>query len=283
MGCILKIKQARDILTPKEVLIADYILDHVDETVEKSAQELGVVSKTSAAAWIRFSKRLGYPGLTALKVDLAKDSVKSKGNILEVSLKEDDTTEDLVHKAFMLDAQYRQQTEDMLEMDSLKKAIKLCAEAETIYICGFGPTSIIGNDLMYKLQNIGRKVVGNSDSYCMLPLIANMTKNDVVVAISCTGENKILATAIQQAKKIGASVICITEFNPKSSLAAMADIHMYVPVTHSSRRWDTINFRNSALSITDLLYFGVARADLPRAKENLVRGNRMITEMNGHH
>ena len=73
MSCIYKIKEGRKSFTSTEKRIADYILNYRLETVEASVQDLAERTNTSAAAWIRFSKKLGYKGLTALKMDLAKN------------------------------------------------------------------------------------------------------------------------------------------------------------------------------------------------------------------
>ena len=72
MSCIYKIKEATSSFTSTEKRIAEYILEHRTETIEASVQQLAEVTDTSAAAWIRFSQKLGYKGLTALKVDLVK-------------------------------------------------------------------------------------------------------------------------------------------------------------------------------------------------------------------
>ena len=68
MSCIYKIKEGRKSFTSTDKRIADYILNYRLETVEASVQDLAERTNTSAAAWIRFSKKLGYKGLTALKI-----------------------------------------------------------------------------------------------------------------------------------------------------------------------------------------------------------------------
>ena len=73
MSCLFKIKEAGALFTSTEQRIAEYILQNPEKVVEGSAQELARESDTSPAAWIRFSKKLGYKGLPALKMDLAKD------------------------------------------------------------------------------------------------------------------------------------------------------------------------------------------------------------------
>ena len=72
MSCIYKIKEGRKSFTSTEKRIADYILNYRLETVEASVQDLAERTNTSAAAWIRFSKKLGYNGFSELKMSLAQ-------------------------------------------------------------------------------------------------------------------------------------------------------------------------------------------------------------------
>lgn len=74
MNCLVQIKEAQKSYTSTEKIIAQYILEHTHEILNDSAQQLGEKSQTSAAAVIRFSKKLGYKGFSDLKISLARSS-----------------------------------------------------------------------------------------------------------------------------------------------------------------------------------------------------------------
>ena len=97
MSCLFKIKEAGALFTSTEQRIAEYILQNPEKVVEGSAQELARESDTSPAAWIRFSKKLGYKGLPALKMDLAKDD-KENDDLYHVLIEEKDSIETMVRK-----------------------------------------------------------------------------------------------------------------------------------------------------------------------------------------
>ena len=58
MNAYLRIKEYNDSYTATEKLIAEYILEN--DILQDSAQALGEKTNTSAAAIIRFSKKIGF-------------------------------------------------------------------------------------------------------------------------------------------------------------------------------------------------------------------------------
>ena len=73
MSCIIRINEARPILTDTEIEIADFILEHKSDVINDSAQSLAQKTMTSPAAVIRFSKKVGFSGFSQLKIELAKN------------------------------------------------------------------------------------------------------------------------------------------------------------------------------------------------------------------
>ena len=62
-----------DAFTGTERTIAEFVISNKHLVLDTNAKELGEITKTSAAAWVRFSKKMGYKGLPAFKVELAKE------------------------------------------------------------------------------------------------------------------------------------------------------------------------------------------------------------------
>ncbi len=65
MNAYLRIKEYNDSYTATEKLIAEYILEN--DILQDSAQALGEKTNTSAAAIIRFSKKIGFKGFSDLR------------------------------------------------------------------------------------------------------------------------------------------------------------------------------------------------------------------------
>ena len=70
MNAYLRIEEYNDSYTTTEKLIADYILQN--DILQDSAQVLGEKTKTSAAAIIRLSRKIGFKGFSLLKKKITR-------------------------------------------------------------------------------------------------------------------------------------------------------------------------------------------------------------------
>lgn len=278
MSCIYKIKEAQASFTSTEKIIADYILENQDKVIEKSAQELGVITNTSAAAWIRFSKRLGYKGLTAMKVDIAKTSGQEDENF-DLIIEESDTIDVLIKKVNQMSVQHINKTYKLLNVQMLQNAINCINNADKIYLTGIGGSGIVCLDLLQKFTRIDKDVIYHEDPHVLMARIAHIKPNDVLIAISYSGETKIVNTAAEYAKKNNTPVIAITQYNIRSTLSSIADIKLYTPIVEKELRLGAISSRNSALSLIDLIYYGITKLDLEKSKNNLVKTRSFIHEL----
>lgn len=278
MSCIFKIKEASASFTNTEKRIADYCLEHRDETVLESAQVLGELTKTSAAAWIRFSQKLGYKGLTAMKVDLAKDD----DTIIEpfdVLIDQKDNMETLIRKAQQISYQTATQTYKLINPSTLKKAVTSLLESRNIYLCGVGASGLVCTDILQKLSRINRNAIYHEDPHVLLARVAHIQKEDTMIAVSYSGESELVNAAVRQAKQMGTCVIAITQFNLKSTLSKLADIALYTPVQEKELRLGAIASRNASLILSDLLYYGVAKENLEQTKKDLVCTRKLIHDV----
>ena len=78
---------------------------------------------------------------------------------------------------------------------------------------------------------------------------------------------------------MGARIVGVTKYNLKSTLSILSDIRLFVPVEEKEIRLGSIASRNSLLTITDLLYYGIAKTDFNVTKDLLVRTRQFIKEV----
>lgn len=277
MSCLYKIKEASNSLTPTERKIAEFILNNPTTVVEESSQRLAIISNTSAAAWIRFSKKIGYKGLTAMKVSLAKDEPQDD-DILN-DLIEEDSIDILIKKVQQVSIKSIHQTYKLLDKHSLQSAIDHLLNSNNIYLIGVGGSGIICTDFMYKLLRINKNIIYFEDPHVLLSSIAHIQSTDVLLAISYNGETQLVNAAAKKAKKASAPVIAITKYNVKSTLSKLANIKLYTPVEEKEFHLGSISNRNSALILTDLIYYGIAKKDIDKTKQNLIKTRDFINEI----
>ncbi len=278
MSCIYKIKEAQSSFTSTEKIIADYILDNHNEVIEKSAQELGVITGTSAAAWIRFAQKLGYKGLTAMKVDIAKNP-EEEDEFFDFIIEEKDSIDTMIKKVHQMSMNHINKTYKLLNTESLQNAIDYIAKANKIYLTGIGGSGIVCLDLLQKFTRINKDVIYHEDPHVLMARIAHINPDDVLIAISYSGETQLVNASVAYAKSVDTPVIAITQYNIRSTLSSLANIKLYIPVVEKELRLGAIASRNSALSLIDLLYYGVAKLELEKSKENLIKTRNLIHEL----
>ena len=277
MSSVFRIKEGFSTYTETEKRLAEYILEHKEEVVTYSAQVLGEKVDTSAAAVVRFAKKLGFKGYTALKVELARDQSVEQVDFDDI-IKTEDSVSIMVRKAQAMNMKTIEQTYKLINTDVLEEVIGKLIEAETIYLFGVGGSGIVCDDLMNKLIRINKRVVFNKDPHIQLAAAAHITKRDVAVGISYSGNTKEVNAAMVHAEQTGAYTVGITQMS-KSKMSKICDALLHVPTEEKELRLGAIQSRNSSLVITDLLYFGITKADISHAKDSLRNTRDIINEL----
>ena len=104
-----------------------------------------------------------------------------------------------------------------LDKESIKKTIEYIMNADSIFITGAGRSGLVGKAFAMRLMHLGftSYVVGESTT----PAVH---KNDVVIAISGSGETRSISDLGRIAKDIGATLITVTS-NKDSTLGHISD------------------------------------------------------------
>lgn len=130
MSCTLLIRACMDSMTDTEKRIADYLLIHGSDAMHMNAKELAVSCDTSPAAVVRFAKKLGFKGFTALKLDLARESAQAAPDAFNSAILENDDLAAIIRKAEKTHQRNTSLTYQMLNIATLQAAIDaLCRRA----------------------------------------------------------------------------------------------------------------------------------------------------------
>ncbi|MEG0823547.1 MAG: MurR/RpiR family transcriptional regulator [Erysipelotrichaceae bacterium] len=276
MSCLFRIRESMNAYTETEKRLANYIINNPTEILHDSAEQCGKRVNTSAAAVVRFAKKIGYKGFTDMKLELARSKQSESLNFDEF-IKEEDSFEIVMKKAYSSNIKTIEQTYHLLNSTDLKLAVEWLLKANRIFIFGVGASGVVCLDIMQKLARIGRSVFFQSDSHIQITYAANMKPNDVAIAISYSGKTKEIITATNAAHSNGAKVIAITQLN-SNNLCKIADLVMRTPSEEKELRMGAISSRIASLALTDLLYFGVAKYHFNDTKDALLNTRNTIKE-----
>ncbi|GAF80305.1 unnamed protein product [marine sediment metagenome] len=114
--------------------------------------------------------------------------------------------------------------------DNFKKAVQLIYSCRgKVVVTGMGKGGIVGTKIARTLASTGTPAVDLHPGDAVHGDVGMVTKNDIVLAISNSGETEEVLRLVPLVKRIGARLISMTG-NPESSLAKMSDVVMNVSV-----------------------------------------------------
>ena len=277
MNGFVRIKEFEESYTSTEKIIAKYILEHGTEIINYSSQMLGEKTNTSAAAIIRFSKKIGFKGFSDLKMNLAQSSSNENTNTdVDIIFNENDDIATLVDKGCKLNMNTVLKTYQLINTDDLQKAIDLLCNASTIYLFGVGGSSIIANDIEQKLMRIGKKVIYNNDLHIQMTFTQSMSKDDVALVISYSGTTAGLVDIAKVLIDKNIKYISLTQIN-QNFISKNSTVSLKVPSEEKELRIGAVSSRISSLVITDLLYYGVFKHNYKENKKNLIDSRKNVS------
>lgn len=234
--------------------IGNYIIQHTAEVVDMTVGELAQACGVSDASVSRFCKKINMKGFHHLKITLAKE-ISEKGieeeevsNHISVNDIEQSLKNILANKVTEIT-----QTVSMMDAKQFSEILNKLNMARTVQFFAVGNTIPVAIDGAFKLNQIGIPAVSGTIWETQIGYTYNMTAEDVVIAISNSGESTAVLRALEAAKSAGATTLSITN-SEKSSAAQLSDYHI-TTATREKLFLDGYCFsRVSATTVIEILY-----------------------------
>ena len=234
--------------------IGTYIIQHTAEVVDMTVGELAQACGVSDASVSRFCKKINMKGFHHLKITLAKE-ISEKGieeeevsNHISVNDIEQSLKNILANKVTEIT-----QTVSMMDAKQLSEILNKLNMARTVQFFAVGNTIPVAIDGAFKLNQIGIPAVSGTIWETQIGYTYNMIAEDVVIAISNSGESTAVLRALEAAKSAGATTLSITN-SEKSSAAQLSDYHI-TTATREKLFLDGYCFSSgSATTVIEILY-----------------------------
>lgn len=254
-------------LTDVEKKLADYIISNYDEAVVASVQSLATKAGVSPAAVVRFARQMGFDGYKSFRLFLVANRPEHEDFIIDLK-KEHGTIETQVKKVINADIEAMRLTTENLDFAVLEKVTDIIKNANQVVFFGTGTSFIVCNDSTLKFQRLGKLSSSYCDLHSATVAMANMNKNDILIAVSHSGQNKDTCGAVQMAKKMGIKTLAITTFS-ESSISSIADYVLYTKTRESPLHKIAITSRISQFAVLDALVMATMVADNDRAVSHI--------------
>lgn len=218
----------------KEKQLATYLLANSDTLTNINISTLAKETNTSPATISRFVKKLNIDSFVDLKIQLRAS--------LSQKVKTSSKTEDHIYNYYL---KVIDQTEKITNGQDLKHIVTLIKKAQRIFVLGVGSSGLTAKEFSQRLIRMGLNAMSITDSHMMVIHSSIVQKEDLVFAISASGETPEIVQALQLAKKNKATIISISCF-PNSQIAQLSKITLNA---YSSSFIGKERFINSQFSI----------------------------------
>ncbi|NWQ39709.1 MurR/RpiR family transcriptional regulator [Bacillus sp. EB106-08-02-XG196] len=244
-------------LPASERKIAHFILENPQSILNSTVNDIGAQAKTSGAAVIRLCKSLGLNGFQDLKVRIAGDLVKPAEQGYR-DIEPGESYFSIVQKTTSNSIQSIRDSAEMINYEELERAVQTLLSAQNVHFFGIGASNIIAKDAQQKFLRIQKNATAFTDTHLVATLIANAKKDDVVFAISHSGETAEVIKVTSLAKERGVKTISLTKYG-QSAVASLADIKLFTSYSgEPAFRSAATSSRLAQLYMMDILFLSMA-------------------------
>jgi RpiR family transcriptional regulator, carbohydrate utilization regulator len=274
-----RVNEKREALTASEQKIIEQLEKHKKPFL-LSMNELSSLSGVSEPSVVRLYRKLGYASYQELRVALAQEhaangpSYSSDNN----EIKESDKADVVLGKIADQLSSAMMMTKEKLNVDQIEEAVGKIAKAARLFFFGQGLSGTIAEDGAHKFMRIGGTTLAVKDPHYQAIYASHMTEEDVVIAISHSGETVNIIEVVDMSKKSGATCIIITS-NPNTTLAKMADILLLTQAQETENRSDAMVSRLVQLALIDTLYTRVVSVGGSGIKKAVNLSRLAVTRM----
>ena len=196
-------------LNDLELSLYNYIIKIKDRIVNMTIRELANEAHVSTTTVLRLCKKLGCKGFSEFKVKFKINIEEEKQTNLS------DETSELIN---FLKCVENSKLDEKVEV--LSQMVK---NADNIIVVGNGTSGILSQYAARFLSSLGKFAVYMDDPY--FPMNSKYYKNSVAIALSVSGENRIIIEFINKLRSEGCKIVSITN-NGECTIAKMSDLNL---------------------------------------------------------
>lgn len=271
MSILKQLEEPNFKATKSDKVLIEYIKENIEDVFYKSISQIAKESGIGEATITRFSKKMGYSGLQDFKVTLAREISGLKNRkIINRSIENDEGVMESARKLFNSNIRILENTFNVIDGNDIEKATDMIINAKKVFFIGIGYSGMTAEDSNYKFSRIGFNCMSLDSSHNMIMMASLMDEDDVIVAISHSGETDEIIKTVNIAKANGASVISVTE-DKSSRLRDISDVNLGYFSGESILETGSISSKLAQFFIIDLVYTQVVKEKSAEVVERKIK------------
>lgn len=265
---LLEIRQRLVELSGNNRVIAERIINYPEEVLQAKVSEFAERCHCDSAQVVRLCQKLGYDGFTSLKNRIAAELLDPK-RTLHRQIAEPATSFEQLKRNFSLNfTRTINDTLANLDEETVGQAVGLIRRARHIVVCGFGSSALAARDLRIKLVRIGYYAMFLDDAENIRSLVATLSKEDLLILISFSGDTPYILDNVRVAEKNGVPVLALTNYL-HSPLAESASCVLPTTADEQRLRLGAMDSTVAQFLVIDLLSSFMAE-ESPRQTEQRI-------------
>lgn len=177
-------------LSSSQKVVADYVLNHSNEVMLYTLNELANACGVSETTVLRFLHKINYNSYQIFKISLTQELSKDTPNTVYEDVGLGDSVEQIMGKIISSTVSSINDSLEVIDSDAVEKFIEKIISSKKILIIGVGASASIATDMYHKMIKLGLNVVYSNDPHLINILSMNLTPEDFMIVFSHSGESR---------------------------------------------------------------------------------------------
>lgn len=263
-------------LNPALQRVGKYIIKNPSASKSITTKELSAACGVAESSVTRFVREVGFKSFSQMKIMLAESVLNKKyvaqdyDTYVYENVSATDTVGEIFDKLIYRNINMLKETRLLIDAERYNAAAKAISGAETIAFSCFGSSVIAAEEAVMRFTRAGKKCTFFRDTNSQLMTSAILSKKDVMIGISNSGNTVAVANALRTAGQNGATTIGITAFSD-SALAKESEITLFSSGTAVKSSNNVDAFENTTSKISQLLVIDVLYSLFAAQNQSKVR------------
>jgi len=167
---------------------------------------------------------------------------------------------------------------DINTEEKLLASVNLLRHARCVLLVGIGASGLVAKNFSWKVMKIGINAVAEQDMHALLATVQAMSSEDLLLAVSYSGERREINLAADEALRVGAKILAVTGFTP-NALQQRATLCLYTIAEEQATRSAAISSTSAQMMLTDLLFMALVQQDLENAPQRIRHSEALVKRL----
>ena len=265
--------------TRSERKIADYVLEHQEETQYISITDLSAQCGVAVSTVSLFCRKLKLAGFNDFKLELARAALPARAVLREPGggITAEDSAASLMGKVLASAQDALNNAYHMLSEREVARAADLLCQAGQVVCLGQGNHSVVALAAWAQFSTTSPKFKTIQDSHMQTVVLSTLSPGDAVLYFSYSGATHELLEAVEVIRARGAKLVLVTRY-PNSPASAYADAVLLCGPNEQPFQFGSTSALVAQLYVVEVLLSESIRRNPEEAERNRQSVGKALTQ-----